>query len=528
MGILDFLQTPDAQMGIGLLAAGGPSTTPMNVGQRVQMAMQGMNAQQQNALKMKLLQSQVDENASQNALRQAQLQRQTRQDAYFLGGGMPSAGGAPSASAGSSGMPQALSAPTADASATAGAALKAAAGKPADQAPPSQGKFAEWSKQYNIPVDALITDYFSNGGKGIADMIYKRGTPDMQVAGNYAYDKNSLKPGFMPSLNISQDGKSSLVQVGPDGMPAVSAPRGAVDTFSAYQGAQAAFKPIKFYNPQTQREEFSSEGAVVNPMAGQRGNVQSAGYSGGDRAGANAESIRMIQSELSKPGNSPSDIAGMQREIQRLQMQGGGAPQSGNVAAGPSATEAATAKANEARMVDTAKADVVRDTGKTAEGKRAAQVSQISGLAAQLLDQGPTASGVGSLVDSAANFVGQPLKGGTKAQQLEALSGWLVSNVPRMEGPQSNADVLNYQTMAGRVGDRTLPVEARKAALGTLMELQRKYAETGAETTAPNPAKPAKVLDTLPTANASNKGQRIRDTTTGKVLVSNGLQWKEE
>ena len=193
-----------------------------------------------------------------------------------------------------------------------------------------------------------------------------------------------------------------------------------------------------------------------------------------------------------------------------------------------SPTEQAQNEANKARMVDTAKADVVRDTGKTAEGKRAGQVSQISNLASQLLDQGPTASGVGSLVDAAANFVGQPLKGGTKAQQLEALSGWLVSNVPRMEGPQSNADVLNYQTMAGRVGDRTLPVEARKAALGTLMELQRKYAEAGSDTTAPNPIKPSKVLDALPTPNASNRGQRIRDTTTGKVLVSNGLQWKEE
>ena len=36
------------------------------------------------------------------------------------------------------------------------------------------------------------------------------------------------------------------------------------------------------------------------------------------------------------------------------------------------------------------------------------------------------------------------------------------------------------------------------------------------------------VFDALPTANASNKGQRIRDTTTGKILRSNGMQWKEE
>lgn len=35
-------------------------------------------------------------------------------------------------------------------------------------------------------------------------------------------------------------------------------------------------------------------------------------------------------------------------------------------------------------------------------------------------------------------------------------------------------------------------------------------------------------LDTLPTANATNKGRKIRDTTTGKILVSNGMSWKEE
>ena len=34
-------------------------------------------------------------------------------------------------------------------------------------------------------------------------------------------------------------------------------------------------------------------------------------------------------------------------------------------------------------------------------------------------------------------------------------------------------------------------------------------------------------MDALPTANASNKGKKIRDTVTGKVLVSNGLTWTE-
>ena len=514
-GILDFLQTPEAQMGIGLLAAGGPSTTPMNVGQRVQMAMQGMNAQNQNALKTKLLESQIAENTSQNAVRQAQIERQGRQDAYYLGTPGTTPAQASPAAVGGGAAP--------------GAALKAAVGKTPDAPDPPQGKFAEWSQKYNIPVDALVADYYSNGGKGIAAMIEKRGAPDMQVSNGYAYDKNRVQPGFMPFLNTSSTGQTSMGQIGPDGQPVVSAPRGAVDTYAAYQGAQANFKPIKVFNPQTQREEYTSEGAVVNPMAGGRGNVQSSGYAGGDRNAANAESIRVIQSELAKPGNSPADTAAMQREIQRLQMQSGGASQPGNYAAGPSSTEAATAKANEARLVDTAKADVVRDTGKTETIKKAGQMREAAGAALKLLDAGPTGSGVGALTDNVLNFVGQPTASGNAAQQLEAIGGALMANVPRMEGPQSDADVRNYKLMAGNVGDRTLPVAARKAALRTVIEIQDKYASLngGAPASAPTPAA-TKILDSLPTPNASNKGQRIRDTTTGKVLVSNGLQWKEE
>lgn len=41
------------------------------------------------------------------------------------------------------------------------------------------------------------------------------------------------------------------------------------------------------------------------------------------------------------------------------------------------------------------------------------------------------------------------------------------------------------------------------------------------------PTKKPSQMDALPTANASNKGRKIRDTTTGKVLVSNGMTWTE-
>ena len=60
-------------------------------------------------------------------------------------------------------------------------------------------------------------------------------------------------------------------------------------------------------------------------------------------------------------------------------------------------------------------------------------------------------------------------------QQLKLISGWMVANVPRMEGPQSNYDVENYKIMAAQVGDPTVPVEDRKAALKQLNTLQNKY-----------------------------------------------------
>lgn len=96
-GILDFLQSPDAQLGIGLLAAGGPSTVPMNFGQRLQGTMQGIQADQQQAMRAKLMQSQIDENASQNLLRQSQMglaqQKQAGLNSFF-GGGATNGGGA--------------------------------------------------------------------------------------------------------------------------------------------------------------------------------------------------------------------------------------------------------------------------------------------------------------------------------------------------------------------------------------------------------------------------------------------------
>lgn len=339
------LTNPQTQMAIGLLMG---AQAPRSQGAQI---FSGLLSQQaalsQQEMQRKVMQSQIDENVTQNRQRELQMQnamaQQARENAYFgMGGGGTTQG---------AGMiPSGGSAP--------GSALGGAA--------PSEGKFDEWSKQYGIPKDALVVDYLKNGGKGIAEMIAKRGTPDMQVTNGYAYDKNKLGAGFMPSLSTSQDGKTSMVRIGPDGLPVVSAPQGAADTYAMYQGAQAAFKPIKVYNPATGREEYTNERAVVQPQA-TPANVRpqaqytGPGYAGGSANAAAQGQLEVMQSELNKlPANHP-DRPAIMREMQRL---GGGqaapqmAPQSGNYAAGPSAAESAANEAQRVQAVEQVKADI--------------------------------------------------------------------------------------------------------------------------------------------------------------------------
>ena len=124
---------------------------------------------------------------------------------------------------------------------------------------------------------------------------------------------------------------------------------------------------------------------------------------------------------------------------------------------------------------EAAKAKVETGVESAKAVKRIDQLNAAASKAMGLLDDGPTNSGVGAAVDYVGNKFGVSSKSAEKAAELEGLSGWLVANVPRMEGPQSNIDVLNYQTMAGKVGDRTVPVEQRRAALKGMIDLQNKY-----------------------------------------------------
>lgn len=83
---------------------------------------------------------------------------------------------------------------------------------------------------------------------------------------------------------------------------------------------------------------------------------------------------------------------------------------------------------------------------------------------------------IGSLKTSAADAAGVSTKASQADARLNVISGQLVMNMPRMEGPQSDADRLLYQKMAGDIANPKLPRETREAALQTMIGLQKKYA----------------------------------------------------
>lgn len=87
----------------------------------------------------------------------------------------------------------------------------------------------------------------------------------------------------------------------------------------------------------------------------------------------------------------------------------------------------------------------------------------------------PTSSGFGAVLDTIGTAVGISPEGAAESDRLKAIGGALVAKMPRMEGPQSNYDVENYKIMAGDVGNPTIPIERRLAALDQVEKLWNKY-----------------------------------------------------
>lgn len=544
-GILDFMNDPENALGFALLAAGGPTTDPnrSGFGQRIAGAVAQAQAQrsalEEAALKRQFTQSQIAENQSQADYRKQQLaqaQAQMALDAAFFGQN-------PAASAGGVVMPGVNGAPSGQAPSPTTAAAMPVPGVGGTAAP---GAFTAQaiSERFGIPLEAVIADRRFNGGKKIAELISDRSKPNwVNIGGNLV---NTNAPGFQGGLqdqvSVSNDGKATVIRAN-GGDPVVGAPRGALETFGAYEDIKnrtnATYSPGRpvigpggrMYG-RSQLDEINEGStppapranllAKVPGMAGRAGPTNAAERGmAADVAQVAIDPVREIaeiRTMLDTPGmiRDKGDRAQAEAQLRRLEAANpAAAPKAliGNFGAGggrgmvnPAAAEPAASggvefspreKAEQAAEAELLKGrageQLKRESASSATQRQFSQMSAAAKMASDLLDQGPTGSGVGALVDKAGSFVGQPVKGQSQAAGLKAVGGWLVANVPRMEGPQSDRDVANYSVMAGQVGDETLPPSVRKEALKTVMALQEKYkdlnggaAPAGVSNPAPN------------------------------------------
>ena len=90
----------------------------------------------------------------------------------------------------------------------------------------------------------------------------------------------------------------------------------------------------------------------------------------------------------------------------------------------------------------------------------------------------PTQSYAGSVIDTVGGVVGISPPGAAESDRLKVISGALVLAMPRMEGAQSDADTKLYREMAGKVGDETVPIKRRLAALDEVQQIYSKYNKT--------------------------------------------------
>lgn len=140
------------------------------------------------------------------------------------------------------------------------------------------------------------------------------------------------------------------------------------------------------------------------------------------------------------------------------------------------ASSASTVKQAEATGSAIGKAEGEIAGGIQTKGANAVATTGLLDIADPLIDVA-TGSNAGAARDAVASFFGKATDGAQANAQLKVLQAGLMTSMPRMEGPQSDADVRLYREAAGQIGDPTVPAAIKKAALGTVRRLQNKYIE---------------------------------------------------
>lgn len=109
---------------------------------------------------------------------------------------------------------------------------------------------------------------------------------------------------------------------------------------------------------------------------------------------------------------------------------------------------------------------------------------------AEALLKTATGSKIGSIRDTLYAAAGMSSEGAKAAAQLDTIAGNLASNVPRLGGATSDADLKFYKEQAGQLGNRELPVETRLAALKQVRKFHERSLRGPQAPTAPLPSAP--------------------------------------
>jgi hypothetical protein len=296
MGLLDsFINDPGTQLGIGLLAASGPTTDPnrSGFGQRLAGAMQGVNLQQQEALKAKLLQSQIDENASQNAMRQSQMTRaaqlQAMTNGLFNGGGM-GGGSAPGS------MPVTSGGMDSNTPSGGGFAIGVNPGVSMQQ-PSSQNVTPQQAAGLRgVPLEKVAA-LKAAGGPDLIDAWKLANVPTQLSAGGYTQLPGQA-PQYLPDPTKGVDFRNGAVSAlpGSDVLATLAGQQAAaqagakmpfdIQADRARQFTQAQLDPMKAINQSTGDTDYVSRLALSG--AGQPGmGAAGAGQAGGVSLGGN-------------------------------------------------------------------------------------------------------------------------------------------------------------------------------------------------------------------------------------------------
>lgn len=285
-----------------------------------------------------------------------------------------------------------------------------------------------------------------------------------------------FKGGFQPGLHITPNGQAVLTMPGENGLPVVGAAPGSLPTVAAFQRQEQQIKnqnsllPLEYVDSASGRPLGGNVDAYLNPQQ-QQGQQPASGQA----TQAQQERLSIIRSEYNKAvaSGNQKDADALKREFERVASQAPVQPYwSAQSAPQP---QQAPLKLQSKAEAEAANIKARGDAEKSVENQNKASdfktVKDRMEVARTLLNAGPTASGIGSLIDQGANFFGRSTAGADIAAGLDAASSWLVQNVPKAAGAQSNAELKDYQAAVGMVGDRTKPVSQRLQALKTAQDM---------------------------------------------------------